>query len=443
MPNLPDRRLRLESVPDGDWQDAVAQRVHDPMWFLARQWQVGEFQGENASTPVQVTAHVTQADISYTPGGAHPTQVPAEPLVEWGAHDGLPDPTQLGSTWDSYQLRYDKDDLFRCGTVKFDVRRHNGDHVDWYTVDAEKADPPDPGPAEPVVRLPARLDFANKPPQGIWEIEDATADLSAIPPDSAHPGTAISTDLLNGAHDEWFVFQVPGLAGSVLSVERVEVLDSMGDTYDSADGHVGLQPPPDWTLFQTEGLAAHQLLLWNAAEFPLMSEPIERVQFGVDEAANLVWAVERRIGSRDASEVNPLPAPEPPEPGGDLTGALAYLYVPGEGAVAHWIPYALDEDPGAADHAFVQRRLLDLSLPPTPVPMPRPLARVLLPEGVHRVVSSAIPQDGIELERRYLLARDIHGQPQLWIQQQVRPLLSPPARALAFDVARPLGHTGA
>ncbi|KYH45147.1 hypothetical protein [Branchiibius sp. NY16-3462-2] len=441
MPNLPDRRLRLESAPDGNWEDAVAQRVHDPLWFLARQWQLGEFQGENASTPVQVTAQVSKADITYTLGAADPGQVPAEPLVEMGAPDGLPDPTKLGSTWDPRQLRYDRKDVFRSDATSFDVRRHNGDHVDWYTVDANSAEPPHPGPPEPVVRLPVRLDFANKPPQGIWEIEDADADLSAIPPDSAHPSTAIAVDLLNGSHDEWFVFQVPGLAGSVLSVEGAEVLDSMGDTYD--DGDVGLQPPQDWTLFLTEGLAAHQLLLWNIAEFPLMSEPIERVQFGVDEAANLVWAVERRIGSRDATEVNPVPAPEPPEPGGDLTGAQSYLYVPGEGAAAHWIPYSLDEDKAAPDHAFVQRRLLDLSTPPTPMPMPRPMAQVLLPDEVHRVLSSAIPQDGIELERRYLLARDIHGQPQLWIQQQIRPLLSPPARALAFDVARPLGHTSA
>ena len=29
-----------------------AARVHDPLWLLARQWQVGEFQGEDAGTPI-------------------------------------------------------------------------------------------------------------------------------------------------------------------------------------------------------------------------------------------------------------------------------------------------------------------------------------------------------------------------------------------------------
>src|SRR5256885_3971129 len=27
-------------------------RIHDPAWLLARQWQFGEFQGEDAGTPV-------------------------------------------------------------------------------------------------------------------------------------------------------------------------------------------------------------------------------------------------------------------------------------------------------------------------------------------------------------------------------------------------------
>ena len=29
--------------------------VHDPLWFLSRQWQMGEHQGENATPPVLVS----------------------------------------------------------------------------------------------------------------------------------------------------------------------------------------------------------------------------------------------------------------------------------------------------------------------------------------------------------------------------------------------------
>lgn len=50
---------------------------------------------------------------------------------------------------------------------------------------------------------------------------------------------------------------------------------------------------------------------------------------------------------------------------------------------------------------------------------------------------SAVPQSGVELERRYTLARDTAGRPVLWVQRQRRPLVAPPARTLFYDVAEP------
>jgi hypothetical protein len=43
--------LRLEPVPSGGINDTLAARIHDPLWFLARQWQLGEFQGDDAGSP--------------------------------------------------------------------------------------------------------------------------------------------------------------------------------------------------------------------------------------------------------------------------------------------------------------------------------------------------------------------------------------------------------
>ena len=45
--------FRLEPQPSADDVDSgIAARVHDPLWLLARQWQVGEFQAEDGGTPV-------------------------------------------------------------------------------------------------------------------------------------------------------------------------------------------------------------------------------------------------------------------------------------------------------------------------------------------------------------------------------------------------------
>ena len=37
---------------EADMRTTLSARVFDPLWLLARQWQVGEFQGEDVGTPV-------------------------------------------------------------------------------------------------------------------------------------------------------------------------------------------------------------------------------------------------------------------------------------------------------------------------------------------------------------------------------------------------------
>ena len=45
--------LRLEPrCRDDDMAQAVQARLYDPLWLLARQWQVGEFEGEDTGSPV-------------------------------------------------------------------------------------------------------------------------------------------------------------------------------------------------------------------------------------------------------------------------------------------------------------------------------------------------------------------------------------------------------
>jgi hypothetical protein len=47
---------RLEPRTLGTYRHRIRRRVHDPLWLLARQWQVGEFQGEDAGTPIVALA---------------------------------------------------------------------------------------------------------------------------------------------------------------------------------------------------------------------------------------------------------------------------------------------------------------------------------------------------------------------------------------------------
>jgi hypothetical protein len=62
-------------------------RVHDPLWQLARQWQVGEFEGRDAGSPVVATVQSSVASVDRFSIAGQPPQVydgsqPIETLVE-------------------------------------------------------------------------------------------------------------------------------------------------------------------------------------------------------------------------------------------------------------------------------------------------------------------------------------------------------------------------
>ncbi|MEP6732761.1 MAG: hypothetical protein ABJE10_19105 [bacterium] len=58
-------------------------RVFDPLWMLTRQWQVGEFQGEDAGTPVKARVRATSATLSRCYLGTLPsTAIPPAPKYD-------------------------------------------------------------------------------------------------------------------------------------------------------------------------------------------------------------------------------------------------------------------------------------------------------------------------------------------------------------------------
>lgn len=56
---------RLEpQCTDTTLASSTGARLFDPLWMLTRQWQLGEFQGEDAGTPVQARVRATSASLS-------------------------------------------------------------------------------------------------------------------------------------------------------------------------------------------------------------------------------------------------------------------------------------------------------------------------------------------------------------------------------------------
>ena len=82
-------RLEPQSTA-GDPRPGIEARVHDPLWLLGRQWQLGEFEGEDAGTPLTVRVVTSTVAVDrWGPGNAVDGQAFSrerqdllEPLVE-------------------------------------------------------------------------------------------------------------------------------------------------------------------------------------------------------------------------------------------------------------------------------------------------------------------------------------------------------------------------
>lgn len=97
MPSITSWSRLEPQVRSDNMQSALQARVYDPLWLLARQWQFGEFRGEDTGSPIsaRLRGEVTQL-TRYWPGPVlalpnnapmqgkkfDPRQQPLEPLVE-------------------------------------------------------------------------------------------------------------------------------------------------------------------------------------------------------------------------------------------------------------------------------------------------------------------------------------------------------------------------
>lgn len=73
---------RLEPRPRSpEVQETVAAKVRDPLWFLTRQWQFGEFQGEDAASPAWIQMRARTAPFTgWRPRATGDAPVPMQPI---------------------------------------------------------------------------------------------------------------------------------------------------------------------------------------------------------------------------------------------------------------------------------------------------------------------------------------------------------------------------
>ena len=86
---------RLEAITRGtDLLPGLHAEVHDAIWLLARQWQLGELDGTDAGSPVTAALVTRYAPLTYwQPAGGQARPYPGTgPLEELIESDGAPLP---------------------------------------------------------------------------------------------------------------------------------------------------------------------------------------------------------------------------------------------------------------------------------------------------------------------------------------------------------------
>src|SRR5262249_47217791 len=253
-----------------DTDEGLRARVADPVWFITRQWQLGELQGEDASTPVVVTSAPQHVPITYDRSrpDLDPTVIPAEALLEAEPGDWwtvgrrvrlgraaaplidanararfrmgtLPEPYQnlseeidgravfiagvlagnaiwaevpspAADRWSSSELDYGAS--FEAGSTALRARGHAGGDVDWFTVDGDPEALPITRPSLPALRrqvIPGRWDYPGTPNPGWWQLAHHAVDIGGFGPDRPHFATMLLLDVVLEPSDDWFPFPVP------------------------------------------------------------------------------------------------------------------------------------------------------------------------------------------------------------------------------------------
>ena len=246
--------------------------------------------------------------------GLPPSAVDGWALWSLRAELGLADvlfaevpPPSATDAWDPSELVHTT--AFTSGPTTLGLPRHDGGDVDWYSV---SADAPVPAPAaapEPVTLVPGRLRYPGAPHPRWWQIENVRVDVGGFPPDRGHLATMLLIDLVVSHADDWFSVPVETTVGSVVTIRSFVVTDAF-------DLESTLDPPSSWTMFRVAGLDPSSLVVWPTAVTPLRSPVADEVVVGIDEDANLLWAVERRADGRELAP--PMEAFVPDVPTGEV-----------------------------------------------------------------------------------------------------------------------------
>jgi hypothetical protein len=302
-------------------EQGIKAKVKDPLWFLARQWQMAEFEASNGGAvrkaKVQYASQsVRKVSASGAPGSIANPRLPWEAVVGSGnkPQDAVPGKDALAKAkpgWDSMRLCYDFS--LKAGTClatsKLKAAGYRGDHLDWHQFILTTSW--FAGRKKETEAFPQTVRFRGLPASRWWEFEDEETNLADLTPSGQNILTLLLLEFGLVYSNDWFVIPLRQEVGSIRRVTKLHVVDSFGKETEIKPNKSSLSARNGFRMFQlerdkwlgwTKQTSSEFLLFPNALAKHARSSAVEEVVLRRDDVSNLVWAIEKKRFSLESSD---------------------------------------------------------------------------------------------------------------------------------------------
>ena len=370
-----------------------------------------------------------------------------------------------------HRFRVVADDAGAGLTLRAD--EHDGRLIDWHSFDLDptstEAPVRDAGAADArsttVIAVATPVRFAGMPASRWWEFEDAEVSLGDLDAGAADLARLSVAEFATVYNDDWFVVPLRVRRGSLVRIESLEVVDTMGrraaDRPKSARrsipaasqvdaGQGGVQRP--WRFFELSGdphvaqVRSPWVLIAPALASTLHGRALERVVLARDEDANLAWAIERVIEgplgrpldrARDwAGHQRGTPAEGAPDaaPGVPRRYADQYWRYDLETSPPPWWIPMIPQRVDASSPEIRLRRARMATWSEHDAAQVGPKGELLEPHRPFSVYEEEVPRSGTVVERSWQWARSPDGAGHLWLQRSKRNGRGERSSGLGWDV---------
>jgi len=405
--------------------EALSARTKDPLWFLARQWQTGEFEAENggslAAAFISFREHSLRKLTRGTTTQAVALDAPLDALVEGETASGD------SPAWSTEALAYGFG--LETSAHRLQATDYFGKGLDWFHFDLASVTVPSPLPATTERRVvPAALQFRGMPHPKWWRFEDGNADFER--PDDPEPNilATLLPEFVVIDSNNWYLMPLKQTAGTIREMVSVKVVDGFGVITE-----IGAIDRGNWRMFTLSGTASGRndgtlLFVPNIALDVLDNDTVEEIVLLRDEDANLVWAVERLYLGANGEPVHNGDRADASTAAISPSGDDRPRYRFSAEVPRYWIPYVPRFLDAAQGDTYLRRGRTNEA---ATLQVPQHHTRIVAESW--RLREEEIPRSGARVRRTRRFARGSDGTGFPWVGRSREAAPRLPTLGLHFD----------